>query len=57
MKVKLSVTLDVDAEAWADLFLSPDDKDVRGDVIAYLVNTIDGQIEQASLPIKIARVG
>ncbi len=56
MKVKLAITLEVDAEQWANLFLDPSDKDVRSDVLHYFAHTIDDQIERASLPVKAGKL-
>lgn len=48
MKVKVSVTLDIDAEAWAQDF-GIDKKDVRKDVQVYFEQTCQDQLTRIGL--------
>ncbi len=54
MKVKLAVTLEVDAKEWEYIY-SVDKSEVRADVLTYFIGTLRDQIEHASLPVEIVK--
>lgn len=54
MKMKLAVTLEVDAKEWEYTYCV-DKSEVRADVLTYFIGTLQDQIENASLPVKIVK--
>jgi hypothetical protein len=51
MKIKLSITVEVDAEAWIDEYGLPSDE-VRADVLSWAKNTLN----ESAAPIQVVQL-